>query len=141
MTNAQPSSPRPAEPRSGFFLHVMPAALYVVAVFIGGALRHGPPLPPTGPLPQDKVFHFLAFGMMLFIVLRALRFVFEELPLVRQIVIGVAVVSALGALLELVQAALPYRDAEVLDWVADTLGALAAAAIAWRVLRLPAPGK
>lgn len=140
MTDVSPSQP-PAERRSGFFLHVIPAALYVIAVFVGGALRHGPPLPPTGPLPQDKVVHFFAFGLMLFVVLRALRFVFAELTLVRQIVIGVVVVSALGALLELVQAALPYRDAEVLDWVADTLGALAAAAVAWRLLRLPRPVK
>ncbi|HEX3597829.1 MAG TPA: VanZ family protein, partial [Polyangiaceae bacterium] len=38
---------------------------------------------------------------------------------------AVAVASALGGLLEIWQLLLPWRTSEVLDWVADTLGAVA----------------
>jgi VanZ family protein len=49
---------------------------------------------------------------------------------------GFAASTALGALLELWQAFLPYRSAELLDWVADALGAALAALLLvafWRL--------
>ncbi|MEB2313598.1 MAG: VanZ family protein [Polyangiaceae bacterium] len=139
LLESPPSEPPRARSSSsgGFFLYVVPTLLYIGAVFASGIMRGGPAFPSLGPLPRDKVAHFVAFGGMALVVLRTVRFTMGELRLRTQLAVAVAVASVLGALLELVQAALPFRDAELLDWVADTLGALAAAAFAWRALRLP----
>jgi VanZ family protein len=129
--------PDPSEEgaRPGFFVHVVPALLYVAAVFYSGAAKVSLPRIRM-PIPEDKVAHFLVFGVMVFVVYHALSFELAEWKRARLIVASVVVASALGALLELVQYTIPYRDAEFLDWVADTLGALLAAGI----LRLIKPG-
>jgi VanZ family protein len=119
--------------RPGFFLHTVPAALYVLAVFYAGTLGQ-PPLPDVGGLPQDKIIHFFTFGLMQVVIYRAVRFELAELGLDRQLVVAAVSTSAVGALLELVQAALPHRSAELLDWLADTAGALLALFIMRRVL-------
>ena len=78
---------------------------------------------------------------MVFVVFHALGFQRPTWTRARLIVASVIVASALGALLELVQYTIPYRDAEFLDWLAgSTLGALLAAGIL-RLLRprTPAP--
>ena len=49
------------QPRGGFFLHVMPALLYVAAVFYGGSSSVGPSVPAQH---ADKLVHALAFGGM-----------------------------------------------------------------------------
>jgi len=41
----------------------------------------------------------------------------------RGLLLGLALAAALGGLIELVQAPLPYRDAQVLDFVVDVAGA------------------
>jgi hypothetical protein len=121
-------------PRGGFWLHVAPAALYVIAVFYGGSIGmaavHGVEI-----LSADKLLHALAFGAMHLLVLRAVRYELPDWSLGRQNLLAVALTNALGGLLELHQMALPHRSAEFLDWVADTLGSLVAAAVAQLVLR------
>jgi VanZ family protein len=121
-------------PRHGFFLHVMPAVLYVLAVFYAGSFG-APPVPEVGGLPEDKIVHLFAFALMQVVVYRALRFELAEIGRDRQLAIAAIVASAVGALLEFVQATLPHRSAELLDWVADTLGALLAALLVRRLAR------
>ncbi len=136
MTEPEPSEERA---RPGFFVHVVPALLYVVAVFYSGAARIA--LPRVESLiPQDKVMHFCVFGVMVFVVYHALSFELPKWSRARLIVVSALVASGLGALLELFQMTIPYRDAEFMDWVADTLGAILAAGIL-RLLkpRPPAP--
>jgi len=113
--------------RSGFVLHVAPAIVYTVLVFVGGSLEAAPAPPDVGIVPGDKLMHFVAFAGLALLILRAVRW---ELPLSRfssQLVLATLMASALGGLLELWQAALPHRDADVFDWVSDTLGALCVA--------------
>lgn len=119
--------------RPGFFLHTVPAVLYVLAVFYAGTLGR-PPLPDVGGLPQDKIVHFFAFGLMQVVIYRSVRFELAEIGLDRQLVVALVSTSGVGALLELVQATLPHRSAELLDWLADTAGALLALFIMRRVL-------
>jgi VanZ family protein len=115
-----------ARRRPGFFVHVVPALLYVFAVFYGGSIGMST-ASSIGILSHDKLMHALAFGGMQLVVLRAVRFELPRLGAVRQNLASLAAVSAIGALLELYQMALPHRSAELLDWVADTLGALSVA--------------
>jgi hypothetical protein len=84
--------------------------LSVAFSFVMATLPHPPPIPGE---PVDKVQHMMAFSTMS--LLGALGY--ARFGLVR---LGVAL-SAFGAFIEFVQM-IPalHRDAEFLDWVADT---------------------
>lgn len=102
-----------------------PALVYVAYIFVMGSMKDvGPPMEAS-----DKTAHFLAFGIMVPFVLRAVPFFRTDLAVGRRVLVSAAVSSALGALLEVWQMTLPYRSAEVLDWVADTAGAGMSASI------------
>jgi VanZ family protein len=103
---------------------------YVSGVFWGGVIDIGP-LPKLPELPTDKVLHALVFmGLELVI-----EFALLDLGARRRRFIGVLGSITVGGLLELVQAALPYRSAEFLDWLADSAGALLGALITYLALR------
>lgn len=107
----------------------VPAFLYTAGIFYAGTIQLSGL--PTG-FGLDKVFHLISFaGLALLIELGA----FEAGPRLSAI-LSVVLASAVGLALELVQAALPHRSAEVLDWVADTVGALGGVVI-WTLLRSP----
>jgi VanZ family protein len=118
------------EPRKassgGFFLHVAPAALYVAAIFYAGSVEQGPTLDVQFISP-DKLLHAVGFFAMQLTMFRAVRWRYAELGTARVALVALVISSAVGALLELWQAALPHRTAEFSDWVADTLGAGCAA--------------
>jgi hypothetical protein len=89
------------------------------------------PQPPALPgAPSDKVQHVLAFACLALLGWAA----YPRLGAFK-LVLGL---SAFGALIELVQT-IPslHRDAEALDWLADTLAAIAVllAILAWRRVR------
>jgi VanZ family protein len=83
--------------------------------FVMAVLPHPPDLPGD---PSDKILHVLAFSVLA--ALAPLAY-----PAARPARIGL-LLSAFGALIEIVQT-IPslHRDAELIDWVADT-AALAA---------------
>ena len=123
---------RPDRSFRGLLLHVGPAALYVALVFWGGSLA-------TGELPRiaysDKVLHLIGFAVMQPLMFRALRYLRPGSGLGTQIWVGALLASGVGAALEVYQMALVYRSAELLDWVADTVGAALAAVIMSMVMR------
>jgi VanZ family protein len=114
--------------------YVTPAALYVAYIFVMGTAENAEP-----PMDvSDKTAHFAAFGLMVPFLTRALRYFLPAAPRVRLVLAAAALSSLAGALLEFWQAFLPYRSAELLDWVADTIGAVFAGcltALAWRLAR------
>lgn len=83
------------------------------------------PHPPEVPgEPSDKVEHIIAFA-----TLAALgSFAFPRAPLLRLL----AGLSLFGALIEVVQA-IPVlqRDADAMDWVADTVAAGVVLVLVW----------
>lgn len=125
------ASAKPA-PRGGFFLHVVPAALYTFAIFYGGVTR-----PPSMGAPaffqQDKLLHAVAFGFMQLVMLRAVRYEGQKLGFRAQNLLAFGLACAIGGLLELAQLTTSYRSAELLDFVADAIGAgIVAAVLDWR---------
>ena len=114
--------------------YVAPAALYVAYIFVMGTAENAEP-----PMDvSDKTAHVAAFGLMVPFLTRALRYFLPAAPRGRLVLAAAAFSSLAGALLEFWQAFLPYRSAEVLDWVADTIGAVLAAcltALAWCLAR------
>jgi VanZ family protein len=119
--------------RAGAFLHVAPAVLYVGAVFYLGSS-------PVDPLHgvdfelKDKVLHVIAFAGMQLTQARALAFIWPEWSRRRVATSAAILTSLLGALLEVWQAALPHRSADVFDLVADVTGAVLAAFVWTRFL-------
>lgn len=118
--------------KRGFTTQVLPAILYAAALFWLG-VSHIDLNVPKGFVPQDKIEHFGAFGLLVWLAYRAFRFEFEAAAVGRLIGASIAASSSMGALLEVWQTFFPYRYAEFADWVADTLGALVAgyAAFLW----------
>jgi VanZ family protein len=81
----------------------------------------------------DKSDHFAAFFVFEILVVRALSS--EVHSALRRHGLAIAISALFGALLEGWQGLLPWRSMELLDWVADVLGALLGAAIHCAVLR------
>jgi VanZ family protein len=104
---------------------VGPAVVYVAVIFVEGSLSGG----ETYVTMTDKQLHAAAFGVMVPFLVRAIRYVRAAFGLTLQLAISAAASSGIGALLEIWQAILPHRDADVLDWVADTIGAASAASM------------
>jgi hypothetical protein len=131
----------------GFMLHVAPALGCVATIFWLGSIHTAINI-PQGLFSKDKANHFVAFGVLTLLCVRAFRFEYANLGNKRTVAMSVAASSIVGALLEVWQVFLPYRTAELMDWVADTLGAVLAGLagylwlqwLAWRVgARNPAP--
>jgi VanZ family protein len=113
-------------------LAYLPAAVWAgVLLWVGGQTDLSP---PRLPIPmQDKVMHFLAYGILGALAAwgRALAgwWPTRAWPLL-------LVLSGIGAVDEAHQATIPEREAEIGDWVADTLGAFTFfAAVSWRLRR------
>jgi VanZ family protein len=107
---------------------VLPAAIYVATIFYTGLIRLGR-LPEVGFMPTDKFLHTVTFAGLVFVLVRALRVLAPELTYGKLLFGGALLSSGFGALLEVCQAFVPYRSADLWDWVADTVGAAIAAGL------------
>lgn len=99
---------------------------YVVAIFVVGSL---PGAPPVARDVSDKLQHAVGFGLLAWLWCRALLVLRPEQGLIRAALGGFAISVGVGGALELWQSLLSYRTCELLDWVADTVGAGLAAAL------------
>ena len=79
----------------------------------------------------DKVAHVVTFGVLAALLAQALKATGDTLSLV----LAVVLTSAYGVTDEWHQRFTPGRDPSVLDWVADTLGALLAVLCVWFLRR------
>jgi VanZ family protein len=121
------TTPGTVEPNgvSGFARDVLPALLWIVALFFGGG---GPP-PPEGPgevigVPSDKLLHAIAFLVLALLSARAVRYGLPQRTRLARIGLAVSISMGIGVLLDVYQLALPDRSAEVADAVADAIGAV-----------------
>ncbi|HQR30391.1 MAG TPA: VanZ family protein [Anaeromyxobacteraceae bacterium] len=98
-----------------------PAALYAVAIFAVSSQSNPFPFMPRGFFTHDKLLHLLEYAVLGALLAPALRLAGMS-P--RGALLAAAVLGSLyGATDEFHQAFVPGRTADVLDWVADTLGA------------------
>lgn len=124
----------------GFALHVAPALVYLLGIFVGGSLPQGPDLGLDFAF-KDKVLHLVAFAGFEVLIWRALRYLRPSRGVGWLFASSCLVAAAAGALLELWQALLPTRQAELLDWIADSVGALLAAVLLWRAAKANQTGR
>jgi VanZ family protein len=88
--------------------------------------------PGTDDLPggiSDKAAHFIAYGMLSGLVLRALTDGFRSRPTITRAVGATLIAVLYGVSDEFHQAFIPSRHSEFADLIANSLGALAGALI------------
>lgn len=123
--------------RRRFWSRTFPLWAYALAVVVACSVPIA--LPRQGGLWTDKSDHFAAFLVFEILVVRALRSGAQSV--LRRHGVAIAISALFGAMLEGWQGLLPWRSMELLDWVADVLGAVLGAVIHCMVLRSckPAP--
>jgi VanZ family protein len=119
-------------------LAFLPAALYAGVIFALSAQANPLAFLPPELLLQDKLLHLVEYAALGALLVPGLRLA-GSMP--RGALLGaVALASLYGATDELHQSFVPGRTADVLDWAADTLGAVlgsSAATAATLALRRP----
>lgn len=116
-----------------FVFIYLPLIIHWVSIFILTSL-------PSESLPSveisDKLNHFLAFFVLGFFLNLTLKYQTKFPNLKKNILlITIIVASGYGLLDELHQLLVPGRSAEVLDWVADFIGALSGSLLAEVIYR------
>ncbi|HTM43790.1 MAG TPA: VanZ family protein [Polyangiaceae bacterium] len=114
----------------------VPAYFYALLIVFLGSIPMGPLLPQQFEY-GDKFEHCVAFAVFEVLVYRAVRFSRPMFSRVRGHVLAVVMVSLAGAGLEVWQSVIPWRSSDLLDWVADTVGAFGAALLAMGVAAVP----
>jgi VanZ family protein len=95
---------------------IVATALYTVAIFVAGTIEGA----PSQVASHDKVAHAGVFGLYFLLLAASARHLDLGTAVSRR---GAAAVAlAAGGLLELMQALLPHRSAELWDFLADALG-------------------
>lgn len=110
--------------RLGYWLFYWAPPLVWAAGIFGLSCLSRPPRPPAYP-GEDKVVHFLLFGILALLMYRALTGDLR-LALRRALLLAWLTTSAYGAFDEVHQTFTPGRHVDWVDWLADTLGAAAA---------------
>lgn len=105
-----------------------PAALYAAVIFALSSQPNPLPFLPPELLLQDKLLHSLAYAILGALLVPGFRGVGFSPRSAFLLAVGLA--SLYGATDEFHQSFVPGRSADVLDWVADTLGAALGAALA-----------
>jgi VanZ family protein len=114
----------------GALYWLLPAIAYAALIFyLSGQSR---PLPYLTSRFNDKLLHLVEYAAFAVVVTWGLA---HLVTLPRAARWAVLIGSLYGATDEFHQWFVPHRSADVADWVADTLGALLGALLAWLILR------
>ncbi len=113
--------------RTGVVFGVL-AALHAAAIFWASGRPNPFPLVPSGLQSHDKLLHAGAYAGLALLVRLALAATRLRGP--TALAVALAVASAYGVTDELHQRLVPGRQCDFYDWAADTIGALAGAAVA-----------
>ena len=108
------------------FLRWLPALLWAGVISALSAIPKKLKIGPEFPL-KDKAVHWILFCALGWLIALALRRA-HNVSLPKTFVLAILLSSAYGALDEFHQHFVPNRTCDVKDWLADTLGASAAAA-------------
>lgn len=107
-----------------FLIFWFPVLAYCVIIFIVSSMQH--PLPDTDIPNLDKFLHMVEYGILSYLIIRALIGSEVKLSRGRLIVLAVILTTLYGASDEIHQMFVPGRSAEILDVFVDLVGASAA---------------
>lgn len=88
-------------------------------------------LPPY----TDKLIHFVEFGLLCFMICWLLSSVQIGIKAIYKTILAIGIASLFGMSDEIHQYFTPHRSVEILDWLADTSGAITAGFL-WQLLAL-----
>ena len=109
------------------------AAALAVAIVVLGIVPIGGMVEAVGPPnPITTTGHFVAYAALAFVLAVALS---GWRPTQRALVVTFVLAVALGAVVEVLQGPIPYRDASLLDLAVDAGGAAAGLAVFSAVAR------
>ncbi|MEI7703912.1 MAG: VanZ family protein [Deltaproteobacteria bacterium] len=108
-------------------LAFFPALVYAGVIFALSDQSHPLAFLPTDWLSQDKLLHAIEYAGFAVLLFFGLRLGGRSIRTAALVAIGLA--SLYGATDEIHQSFVPGRDASVLDWVADTAGAVLGAVV------------
>jgi VanZ family protein len=97
----------------------LPPLIYMIAIFHFSS--ESQPLPQLTAHVWDKALHTIEYTGLAVLVIRAI--LGEGVGRLPAVVLTIVVVSSYGASDEWHQSFVPMRDADVRDWVVDTIGA------------------
>jgi VanZ family protein len=103
----------------------IPSAVWMAVIFGFSTLSGSTLRPVSGFSTFGHLGEYAILGGLLFVALR------KSMPPVRAALLAVAIASAYGVTDELHQFLTPGRTPDVMDWAADTGGALAGAVVTW----------
>jgi VanZ family protein len=108
----------------------IPAGLVALGIFFGSSVA-GTSLPPPGLFPgQDKAVHLLEYGLLGFLVARALRARSGPPRSSGAVLLGAAIIALLYGLSdEFHQSFVPARSVDKFDVLADLVGGATGAAL------------
>lgn len=101
----------------------LPAAAYMALIWLVSSVEA--PTFPTSSFPlRDKGVHAVEYGVLGFLLAHACLRTFRDRPAVRVALFATLAAVLWGVLDEIHQAFVPGRSADVIDLVADSIGAL-----------------
>lgn len=103
-------------------------AIAFMALMYWGSTTPSPPVPPS---VSDKVLHLGGYALLAVLLTRALAGGLPAPVTLRVAMLAIGFAVAYGALLEVRQAFIAARTAEMADAYADAAGACAGAAACW----------
>ena len=107
------------------FLSILPVVLYCVLIFYLSSRPGG--FAPLGFKAEDKIIHFFEFFILGWLLSRGFQFGRTDLISNKLVLLVILIGAFYGASDEFHQYLVPGRSAEVLDWLADAVGATAGA--------------
>jgi VanZ family protein len=116
------SAPHESRQRGSGALRWTPPFVYALLIFFVSAQPD--PLPAVTAVIWDKFLHCVEYGVLALLVCRACRG--ERIRPMLAVALTVIATSAYAATDEWHQFFVPGRNADVLDWLADSIGAAAA---------------
>lgn len=109
-----------------FILYWMPVCLYCLLIYVQSAFPSPFRLPKS--LPQgDKLLHFAGYAVLGFLFFRAFRASFPQKKSLFLLYISITASGIYGAADEFHQSFVRYRTSDIMDFLADILGAAAGA--------------
>lgn len=111
-------------PLRKFLIFWFPVLAYCAIIFIVSSMQR--PLPDVGIPNFDKFLHMVEYGILGYLIIRALMGSEVKLPHGKLIILAVIFATLYGASDEIHQIFVPGRTADIFDLLSDFIGASAA---------------
>jgi VanZ family protein len=104
-----------------FFLYLLPVFLYAGLILLVSSIPQLPE-PDLGIPSMDKLAHFVEYGILAILVLRAFTYSASTRTSTVKYLIAILICVIFAAFDEYHQASIPGRDSDLFDLAADSVG-------------------